>query len=267
MESLEDTVQEAVRVIDGAAAAGLVVRAIGGVAIVLHAKSDVHPALRRPCGDIDLVTEKRQGRAVLKFLSGLGYESNGPFNAQHGDTRLIVYDVARQRQVDVFVGEFRMCHRIPMATRLRLEPRTLPLAELLLTKLQVVRMNRKDVSDILAILLDHPVGEGDDETVNGAHIASLLSTDWGLWRTCQASLETVIQTVGDFSLEEIERALLVERLRQIGERVESEPKSVTWRMRARLGDRVQWYEDPDEVETGNTGIRSAPDNNAKESGL
>ncbi len=93
--------------------------------------------------------------------------------------RAVVYDVERERQIDVFVGEFQMCHKIDIAGRLEVDNPTIPLAELLLTKLQIVQLNRKDIVDIAAILYDHEVGEGDRDMVNGTYIAQALSGDWG----------------------------------------------------------------------------------------
>jgi hypothetical protein len=38
-----------------------------------------------------------------------------------------------------------------------------------------------------------------------------------------------------------------QRLDQLWERIEAQPKSVKWRLRARVGDRISWYELPEEV--------------------
>ena len=165
----------------------------------------------------------------------------------NGGRRLVVYDMDNGRQLDVFVGEFEMCHKIPIAQRLNLDPRTVPLAELLLTKLQVVRTNRKDVIDICAILLDHDVGETDGETVNAAYIASLLSGDWGLWRTSRGTIETTRAELPSLGLEQAERDLIDGRLTALWDRVEEQPKSFRWKSRAKIGDRSRWYEEPEEI--------------------
>ena len=148
-----DVVVEATRLVDAANAAGCTVRVMGGVAVSLHAHGGIHPALRRTYRDIDLVAAKKQGKPALKMLEAAGYESNERFNAMNGGRRLVVYDMQNGRQLDVFVGDFEMCHKIPIAQRLHEDPVTIPLAELLLTKLQVVNTNHKDVLDICAILL------------------------------------------------------------------------------------------------------------------
>ena len=74
--------------------------------------------------------------------------------------------------MDVFVSSFRMCHEIPLEKRLSVDEDTVPLAELLLTKLQIIELNEKDVRDTVALLLEHDVTD-DDAGVNAGHIAEL----------------------------------------------------------------------------------------------
>jgi Uncharacterised nucleotidyltransferase len=241
-----DIVDEARRVIAGAHAEDVTLRAVGGVAVELHAQA-VHPALARPYQDLDLVTTRKQGRAAAKLLRDLGYEPNERFNATNGATRLVFYDLEHERQVDVFVGEFRMCHAIPIADRLHLDPDTVPLAELLLTKLQIVQLNEKDLRDIWAILYEHDVADHDDDVVNAAYVAGLLAGDWGLWRTSRQTVETARAHLDDAPLGVAERKLLDDRLERLWVRVEAEPKSLRWRGRAKVGERAQWYEQPEEV--------------------
>jgi hypothetical protein len=242
-----DVVVEATRLIEAADRDGCLVRVMGGVAIGMHATAGVHPALRRTYADIDLVSAKKDGRRTLKLLLAAGYEPNERFNAMNGGRRLVVYDMQNGRQLDVFVGEFAMCHRIPIAQRLGVDPITLPLAELLLTKLQVVHINRKDVLDICAILLDHEVGDEDDNMVNANHVASLLAGDWGLWRTSRGTIETTRAQLAEIGLGPDEQDVIEGRLTALWERVEQRPKSLRWRSRARIGDRTRWYEEPEEI--------------------
>ncbi len=243
-----DVVVEATRLVDAANAAGCTVRVMGGVAVSLHAHGGIHPALRRTYRDIDLVAAKKQGKPALKMLEAAGYESNERFNAMNGGRRLVVYDMQNGRQLDVFVGDFEMCHKIPIAQRLHEDPVTIPLAELLLTKLQVVNTNHKDVLDICAILLDHEIGEKDEDTVNATYISSLLAGDWGLWRTSRGTIETTRAALPELALSDDERATIDGRLTDLWERVEQEPKSLRWRSRAKVGDRTTWYQTPEEVE-------------------
>lgn len=226
---------------------GLPLRMLGGLAIHLHASGDVHPALARSYADIDLVCSRKAGRDTARFLVAQGYEANERFNAMNGSERMVFYDRPNGRHVDVFVGSFRMCHALPLADRLEKDSPTVPLAELLLTKLQVVEMNAKDAKDVIALLLDHEVAEHDDDAVNAAHVAELLAGDWGLWRTSRGSLERVRATLAESALASDDQALVLERVDRLWERVEDEPKGLRWRSRARIGDSKRWYDEPDEI--------------------
>jgi hypothetical protein len=245
-----DVFAEAVRLLAAAEQAGVTVRTLGGMAIVLHAGDRLHPAFVREIRDIDLATPRRQGRKVGEFLSGQGYEANKMFNAMHGDRRLLFYDEPNRRQIDVFVGSFEMCHQLPLEQRLDVEQTTLPLADLALTKLQIVKLNRKDAYDVYAMLLSHEVADHDDDAINATWIAELCGRDWGLFRTVQINLER-LQTelaVPELTPEETER--IRSRLQALEQAILDAPKSGKWKMRARVGDRVRWYEDPEEVEKG-----------------
>jgi hypothetical protein len=222
-------------------------RLIGGAAVHVHAGSGVHPALARPYRDLDLVTTRKGGRETTTFLSDLGYVPNERFNAMNGHTRLVFYDMTNQRQVDVFVGEFRMCHEIPIADRLEVERYTVPLAELLLTKLQIVKLNEKDLKDIYAIVLEHDVGSTDTEAINGDVVADLLAGDWGLWRTTRGTIDAARGHLASSGLAAAEQSTVDDRLRALWERIEARPKSLRWKSRARIGDRTRWYEEPEEI--------------------
>src|SRR5215216_6423722 len=184
-----DIVEEGLRIVEEAEREGLPIRLLGGVAIKLRAKDGLHPAFEREYADLDWITPKGTSPAAQRFFEAMGYTPQVRFNAMYGQERLLFFDEQNDRQVDVLVGTFRMSHEIPFGKRLALEPMTVPLAELLLTKLQIVELNEKDVKDTLALLHDHPVGEEDGDMINGAHVARLCASDWGLWRTFTANLK------------------------------------------------------------------------------
>ena len=165
---------EAERILDAAHEAGVPLRLMGGLAVYAHSEEIPEP-LRRSYDDIDLATTKKAGRRTSELLVSLGYEPAKEFNALQGDKRLLFHDPSNERKLDVFVESFVMCHTIPITGRLELDERTIPLAELLLTKLQVVELTEKDVRDIATLLNEHDVGTADDDTVNGDFIASLMA--------------------------------------------------------------------------------------------
>jgi hypothetical protein len=248
--SPSEIVAEGERLVRLAAAADVPLRLIGGVAIRLRARVPVPDSLARAYGDLDFVAARGRSGDVSRFFREAGYEPDGPFNALHGKRRLIFHGGAQGEKVDVFVGEFAMCHRVPFDERLLLEPDTLPLAELLLTKLQIVELNEKDVRDALALLHGHEVAEHDGDAVNGARVAELCASDWGLWRTFTRNVEECRDRVAAYAFPDGDGRGVTARFEALLERIDREPKSRGWRLRARVGERVRWYELPEEPGEG-----------------
>lgn len=246
----DDVVEEAQRLIAAGAARNLTLRLLGGIAIRLHCPSATHRALTRVLPDIDLVVPASAGPHVEPFLAGEGYSPNKTFNTLSGARRQLYYDLERNRQVDVFIGCFEMCHKLPIADRLQLEPLTVPLAELFLSKAQIVTLNPKDVLDLLALLLDHAVGATDDETINADSIAGLCAKEWGLYTTVSLNVQRLrdILAQGGVELDQAQKELVLQRLGRLQEVIDAAPKSAGWKLRARLGTRVRWYDEVEEVQ-------------------
>ena len=169
-------------------------------------------------------------------------------DAVNGKERMLFFDTAHDRQVDVFVGAFRMCHEIPLNERLAAQERTVPLAELLLTKLQIIELNEKDVRDTLLLAHGHEVAESDGDAINAKRIAELCAADWGLWRTITQNVAKVLEHAGDYDLPEADRQRIAARLQAVLDRIEAEPKTRGWKLRAKIGERKRWYDLPEEVE-------------------
>jgi hypothetical protein len=247
---LPDVVDEARRLLVAAEQEGLRLRLIGGVGVRLHVQGELNPAFAREIRDIDVVTGKGQGRRAGAFLEAQGYVPNRTFNAMHGARRMLFYDEANGRQLDVFVNTFEMCHVLPVGEHLDRDPLTVPLADLLLTKLQIVTLNAKDRSDAWALLLEHELGSGGVECIDAVRIADLCARDWGLYRTLQINLERLVGELADSGLGDDEQRVIAARVAGLTAAIEAAPKSVKWKARARVGDRVRWYEEPDEVAQG-----------------
>jgi hypothetical protein len=252
-EGGSDAVREGARIIAAANAAGVRLRVLGGVAVALHSPNGIPSALARVYEDIDLVTTRTGGAATISLLSSLGYAPNERFNALNGHRRLVAYDRANGRRIDIFVGDFRMCHTIPVAERLDHDTLTVPLAELMATKLQIVELNDKDVKDILALLAEHEVGDLDEDTINASWLADLFAGDWGLWRTATGTLATIRERLGTIGLNEVTQQRVIGRVDALEKKINSAPKSLRWRVRARVGSRAKWYDEPEEIAHGHTG--------------
>jgi hypothetical protein len=251
MAALADPHADVQHIVELAAEQGVLLRLLGGLAVRLHSPSATHRSLARQYADFDFVLADRRTDRVAAAVAKLGYVPNQTFNLLNGDRRLLFYDERGERQIDVFVNEFHMCHTIPIsADRLALEPVTLPLAELLLTKMQIVQLNEKDVRDLCALVLDHSFGHGDDETFNLPYITSLCARDWGLWKTITINAQKVRDFADAYDLEGGKKLTITERLDVLRNTLDAAPKSLKWKARDRIGERVQWYDLPEEVQRG-----------------
>jgi hypothetical protein len=251
MTILSDLTAEARRVVEAAAERNLTLRLLGGVAIRIHSPSAAHRSLVRAYPDLDFAMAEKRSNVTETLLQELGYTPNKSFNLLNGSHRLLFFDEIHDRQVDIFVGSFHMCHRIPFTPeRFQLEPLTLPLAELLLTKMQIFEMNEKDKRDICMLLLDHPVAGGDDETINGPYIAGLCADDWGLWKTLTLSIQKISNFCETTGLAPDQKQLIQDRLDALDRAMEAAPKSFKWKARNKVGERLRWYELPEEVQRG-----------------
>jgi hypothetical protein len=244
---LQDIVAEGERLLGLASDEGVPLRLLGGVAVRLRAP-ELPPALDREYKDLDFAVPKGGGNPADKLLKQAGYEPHVSFNAMHARERGLYFDMTNDRQVDLFIGSFRMCHQIDFGDRLAGATATVPLAELLLTKLQIIEVNEKDIRDTVLLFHGHPLADHDQDAVNAAHIAALCGSDWGLWRTITANLGRCREHVDDYELEPGDRDRIKARFDELLERIEAEPKSRGWRMRAKVGERKRWYDLPEEVE-------------------
>lgn len=247
MSILPDISQEMNRLISAAQEKSLILRVLGGLAVKIHNKSD-HPAFRREFGDLDFVVAGKQRREFESFMPMVGYSPHKQFNLLNGAQRQIYYHNETEMKIDIFVGSFQMCHKIPLEDRLHIHPMTIPLAELLLTKAQIAELNRKDGLDIASLLLFNETGK-DDSKINLDQLAKLCGADWGLYKTTSINLKRVEEIIGEESvrLEESERRLIQQRIREIQQTFESMPKTLAWQMRDKVGTRVRWYEEVEEV--------------------
>ena len=243
-----DIVKEMYRLVEAAEAKKIQLRAIGGLAIQAHNKKN-HPLFLREFADLDFVVAKKQRREFEAFMPEVGYVPHKQFNVLNGDQRQIYYHGETDMKIDIFVGDFMMCHRIPLENRLKADPVTIPLAELLLSKAQIFHLNRKDALDIASLMLNTETGEGDDTKVNLNVIASLCGNDWGLYKTTSINLEKVKDIISkdDVALAQDERSLVTERVNQVLKTFERMTKSLAWQMRDKVGTRVRWYEEVEEV--------------------
>jgi hypothetical protein len=241
---------EVARVVAAAEDAGIPVRVLGSIGVALHSHdaAAIIPAFERTYADIDFAAYKRDARALADVMARLGYRDDREVFVGSEGARSIFDDPRRHIHVDVFYDRLEFCHVIPLAGRLEVDRPTIPIAELLLSKLQIVKINEKDVVDIVLLLLDHPLGTGDADTIDLDRIARLCADDWGLWRTLTQNLDKVAALASTYpQLSHEQRSRVITASRGVKAGIDAVPKSMGWRMRDRVGDRRQWWTDVDEV--------------------
>lgn len=230
--------------------AGVLLRVIGSLAFQMHCPQYgyLQAAMGRAYTDIDFAAYGRQSKQISALMEKMGYVDNREvFIASEGE-RAIFDKPGTGLHVDIFYEKLDFCHAIYWKDRLEADSPTIPLTELLLEKMQIVQINEKDIIDTIMLLLEHPLGEVDNETINIKLAAQLCANDWGLWRTTTMNLEKVKQLAHHYTQLSPEQKSKVEsQVDVILARLNDEPKPLAWRLRARVGDRVKWYKDVDEV--------------------
>jgi len=240
---------EADRILDALTKAGLTLRLVGSMAILKRCPNHAVLASReRDYRDLDFAGRKKESRDIHELLTRLGYVENREVFVVSEGARAIFASASNGVHLDVFYEKLDFCHAIPLDVRLQIDPATLPLAELLLGKLQIVKITEKDLIDMMALLLEHRLGDRDGDTINVCRIAKLCADDWGLWRTTTLNLEKLQRFAANSpKLDSEQKARVVASVDELRRRLDAEPKPLAWRLRARIGDRVKWYNDVEEI--------------------
>jgi len=222
MDSLTELVHEMKRLINAAHQNQIHLRAFGGLAILTHSQKDPR-FFQRDAPDLDFLIPKTERQKLEPFFRENEYTPDKQFNLLNGMRRQIYYsDKTPDLHVDILIGDFEMCHKLPLDDRLDVDPVTIPLADLLLSKAQVVQLNRKDAMDIISLLFNNEVGIERENVI-------------GLDR-------------GELQITDEERSIILERVHKIQKTFEDMPKSIAWQMRDKVGTRVRWYLEVEEVD-------------------
>jgi hypothetical protein len=232
-------------VIAAAADAGTTLRLLGGVAVFHLAPSARQSPLARTYHDFDVVVPSRQGGSARRVFLASGYTEDAHFNALHGAQRMI-FTAPRGFVVDVLVGTFQMCHRLELGRDLPGHGLTIHPADLLLTKLQIVQIEDKDLRDATALLIDlHADGQAGASGIDVGRFVAPLANDWGFHHTVERNLPKVEQYARD-RLGPGEAQAVAASAGRLRDAMEAAPKSLRWKMRARVGEKITWYELPEE---------------------
>jgi len=245
-EELPLFVTEALRIVEAGKEKGIILRIMGACAVRIHCSKKPQFLLERKLTDIDLMSYTRFASSMEKFFKSLGYEQL-PTILPRGISlgRHIYYNKEIGITVDVFFDKLEFCHTIDFRGRLELDYPTITLADIMLEKLQIVKITEKDILDLIALLYEHEIGMSDDkDVINGRYIARLLSKDWGFYYTATTNLNKVKSYLQSSELlKEEERKIVTEKIDKLLQLIENEPKSLKWKLRAKIGPSMKWYRD------------------------
>ncbi len=217
-------------VIASAAEKNLAARVMGGVAVHLSCESiETHPTLQREYADVDFVAVRRDFDALAALFAAMGWELRGKAERRWTFEKEGI-------GADLYDARYRDDHRIDFTARLALAAPTLPLADLLLLKLERKQMGEKDIKDAIALLLDHRVARGEAEglalsavegQIDHLYIARATRGDWSLWTTVYdntIALENILEKY----LESEEAQLVWRRIELIQGDMDLQRKSLAW---------------------------------------
>jgi len=239
---------EANKILEAAKQKGIMLRVIGSIAFRIHCPkyNYLHDDLGRVLTDIDLISYKKHQQEIPKLIKNLGWKEDTSFGPEiqlaTAGNRLILVDSTGKLHMDIFFDKLNFNHEINFKGRLEIDYPTISLVDLLLEKMQIVRINEKDIIDTIMLLMEHEVGKNDEETVNSVYLSKLCGKDWGLWRTVTLNLDKVSKSLDKYEkINQDEKLTVRNRIEQLLESIEREPKSLKWRLRAKIGEKVKWY--------------------------
>jgi len=249
----EAVLAEAGELIQAATDRSLTVRLVGSIAVRTHSPAHAHLLAtlgRRPYRDIDLMAYSKQKRDIAALLEERGYVLDPAIRlAQEFGIKRFVYEHPESHiKVDVFFDELVMAHTVEFAGRLELDAPTITVTDLLLTKLQIHEFTENDLIDSVVLLAEHEVGPAGKDTIDRDYIANVMRKDWGFYYTTQGNLGKIADSLREFPALPVSTAGTVrDRAAELRDVIERAPKTQRWKLRARVGNRVKWYEHVEEV--------------------
>lgn len=241
---------EAQALVAEAAQGSLVVRILGSTGIRLHCAPSAEAMRRveRPAKDIDVLTRSSDRGAVRRLLEARGYEVDRDLLVAMEGMRYAFRHPERLIDIDVFVDRLEFCHTIDVGDRLADHVTTIPLEDLLLQKLQIVEITPGDVADAVALVATHSIAAHDAgrEEIDSEYVADLLAHDWGFHHTATLNLDRIAEAVRSEEVRGLEpetRQIVADRVAALQEAIERRPKALAWKVRARVGERMQWWDD------------------------
>ncbi len=270
MMSVKDFFNEALKIIEKAESRGIQLRIMGALGVYVNVMDNddclkLYESLGRlskgrlTFTDLDLVGYRKQSKAIESTFRELGYKSDDYINAIFSDKRLIYYHPNNYFTVDIFFSPLEFNHTIdlgkdPEKGRLKLAYPTLSLADMILLKLQIHEINRKDLVDLVVLLASHELSlEEERGKINVKRIAEVLCSDWGFWYDATNNLKLLegyihkqIEDETMFMFKNILETTL-EKIENIKKVIDETPKNKEWIKRSEIGTKKRWYNVVEEI--------------------
>ena len=241
---------EGVRIVKAANERNIHLRLLGAIAFQTHCPkyNYLTSRLRRVLSDVDFAAYGSERNQIEKMMREFGYADQPMVTALFGSQRMIWDNKANGMHVDIFFDKLEMNHNITFQGRLGIDEATISLADMLLEKMQIVRINEKDIVDTIMLLREHKIGGNSPETIDAEYIAKLLSNDWGFYYTFTTNLKKVQDALTRYpELTKEDQSDITGKIQDLSARMEKVPKTFGWKVRAKMGPKTKWYKDVEDV--------------------
>jgi hypothetical protein len=243
-------VGKGLEIVDAARKKGIELRLLGAVAVKVQSpklRKFHEEKMERHATDLDFIAYSKDRNRIKKLFEELNYS---PIKTVIPMESRDLFTESGGVKVDVFYDRLSMCHEIDFTRRLEVDYPAISIADIILEKVQIVKINEKDVKDLIILFAEHPLGSTDNHTINSLYISKLLAKDWGFYYTVTMNLKLVkdqfLEKWKDPSVQEY-LDNVKPRIEELLKQIESEPKSMGWKMRQSIGTKKKWYKDVEEV--------------------
>jgi hypothetical protein len=251
----EIVINVARRLIDGAQQRGFTLRALGGVGVRLHCSQidDLGASSRQVNNDIDLVGVSTEVHSIHQYFLGSGLRLNRPPHGyRRGEHREYIFKPLSapkiELHIDVYFGSLRFNHLVPRPYFDVRAVHTLPLSQLLLSKLAIVNLTSKDIFDIGALLAEHDIGSAhSDEVIQAKDLLKAWSRGcegWELKRTCEKSIACVRLAIEQSTYHDALKHTVLRRVKELQVLMRRGPRPLCWRIRNSIGVNLFGYKIP-----------------------
>jgi hypothetical protein len=243
-------------IVDKAAAAGITLRILGAVAVSMHSPDFVtlHESLERVKGatdftDLDLMGYLKDRANIEPFFKSIGItpEPRARRSPAIWAYRQMYMERNGNFHIDVFFDKLEMSHTIDFTHRLEVDCPTISLADILLEKMQIHHINEKDIKDTIVLVRAHDLGSSDKDVINEDYIAEVLGGDWGFYYTVTKNLQKTKLLLDGYAMPQTDKDNVSSKIDRLTSRIEREPKSMGFKMRAKVGEKKKWYNEVDET--------------------